>query len=36
VGCDICLAHNCNIAFKCLEEITPEEVIAAAVKILKK
>lgn len=34
VGCDACLAHNCNIAFKCLEEISPEEVTAAAVKIL--
>jgi lipopolysaccharide heptosyltransferase II len=36
VGCDVCLAHNCNIAFKCLEEITPEEVISAAATILKK
>lgn len=34
VGCKVCLAHNCKIGFKCLEAITPEEVIAAAKKIL--
>lgn len=34
VGCDICLAHNCKIGFKCLEAITAEEVFEAADKIL--
>lgn len=36
VGCDPCLAHNCNIAFKCLEAITVEEVLSAASAILHK
>lgn len=30
VGCDICLAHNCKIAFKCLTAISVEEVLSAA------
>lgn len=34
VGCKFCLAHNCRLNFKCLKAITPEEVIAAAGKIL--
>jgi lipopolysaccharide heptosyltransferase II len=33
-GCEICLAHNCIIAFKCLELVTPAEVIQAASTIL--
>ncbi|MCX5678404.1 MAG: lipopolysaccharide heptosyltransferase II [Candidatus Omnitrophica bacterium] len=33
-GCEICYAHNCKSAFKCLDSITPEEVLAAAEKIL--
>ena len=36
VGCDECLAHNCNQKFKCLEAITVDEVLAAAAKILGK
>ena len=36
VGCDVCLAHNCKIGFKCLEAITVEEVLAAADSILSK
>ena len=36
VGCDECLAHNCNKGFKCLEAITVDEVLAAADKILGK
>ncbi|MFH1594358.1 MAG: lipopolysaccharide heptosyltransferase II [Candidatus Omnitrophota bacterium] len=34
VGCDPCLAHNCKIGFKCLEAITPEEVLSAAEELL--
>ncbi len=34
VGCAVCLAHNCKIGFKCLEAITPEEVLAAAKRML--
>lgn len=34
VGCKTCLAHNCRINFKCLEAITPQEVLAAAEKLL--
>jgi heptosyltransferase-2 len=34
-GCDVCLAHNCAISFKCLELITPDEVLKAATKILR-
>lgn len=33
-GCGICYAHNCRSGFKCLDSITPEEVLAAAGKIL--
>ncbi len=33
-GCGICLAHNCRIGFKCLEAITPAEVLASAEKLL--
>ena len=36
VGCDECLAHNCNKKFKCLEAVTVDEVLAAAAKILGK
>ena len=35
VGCEVCLAHNCQRGFKCLEAITVEDVLAAADKILK-
>jgi len=31
VGCTVCLAHNCQIAFLCLTEISAEEVLASAV-----
>lgn len=34
VSCEICYAHNCKSGFKCLDSITPAEVIAAAGKIL--
>lgn len=34
VGCDVCLAHNCRIGFKCLEAITAKEVLEAAEKML--
>lgn len=34
VGCEICYAHNCRLAFKCLDSITPAEVLDAAGKIL--
>ncbi len=34
VGGDVCLAHNCNIGFKCLEAITVNDVLAAVDKIL--
>ncbi len=29
VGCPVCLAHNCQIEFKCLTEIEPREVLEA-------
>ena len=29
VGCQICLAHNCDINFKCLEAVNPQEVFEA-------
>ena len=29
VGCQICLAHNCDINFKCLEAVHPQEVFEA-------
>ncbi|MGB2705738.1 MAG: lipopolysaccharide heptosyltransferase II [Candidatus Omnitrophota bacterium] len=34
VGCEICLAHNCKINFKCLKAVTPQEVLKAAEKLL--
>ncbi len=34
VGCSPCLAHNCKRRFKCLEAITPAEVLTAAEKLL--
>ena len=34
VGCDPCLAHNCKIDFKCLQAITPPEVLKAAERVL--
>jgi len=34
VSCEVCLAHNCQRGFKCLEAITVEDVLAAADKIL--
>lgn len=36
VGCPVCLAHNCRIAFKCLEAVTVEEVVDAACEMLGK
>lgn len=35
VGCEVCLAHNCRIGFKCLEAVSVEEVVAAAERLLK-
>ena len=29
VGCEVCLAHNCQIDFKCLTAITPDDVMQA-------
>jgi len=34
VGCGVCLAHNCDKGFKCLEAVTVDEVVEAAKKIL--
>ena len=34
VGCEICLAHNCKLGFRCLEEVTSAEVLKAADKLL--
>ena len=34
VGCDPCLAHNCKLGFKCLEAVTPSEVLRAAERLL--
>ncbi len=36
VGCQSCLAHKCQINFKCLGAISPEEVVKAAEKLLRK
>jgi heptosyltransferase-2 len=33
-GCAECLAHECKVGFKCLKAITPDDVIAAAEKLL--
>ncbi|MCX5680931.1 MAG: lipopolysaccharide heptosyltransferase II [Candidatus Omnitrophica bacterium] len=30
VGCEVCLAHNCQLNFKCLKSITVEHVLQAA------
>ncbi|MBM3253368.1 MAG: lipopolysaccharide heptosyltransferase II [Candidatus Omnitrophica bacterium] len=35
VGCQTCLAHNCNIGFKCLKEISVSEVLDAVKKLSK-
>ncbi len=35
VGCSICLAHRCDIEFKCLEAITPPEALEAVDAIFK-
>ncbi len=35
VGCPVCLAHNCNINFKCLEEIKTQEVLEAVDALLR-
>lgn len=34
VGCDVCLAHNCRIEFKCLDAITADEVVRNAEEML--
>ncbi len=34
VGCQNCLAHNCDKGFLCLEEITPQEVAKKAIALL--
>ena len=34
VGCEICLAHNCKLDFKCLDAISVEDVLLAAERIL--
>jgi len=34
VGCEVCLAHNCKLGFKCLKAITVKDVLEAAKKIL--
>lgn len=34
VGCEVCLAHDCGLGFKCLEAITVDEVASAAEKLL--
>ena len=34
VGCEICLAHNCRLGFKCLDAISVEDVLSAAERIL--
>lgn len=33
-GCEICLAHNCKLGFKCLDMISVEDVLSAAEQIL--
>jgi len=35
-GCVDCLAHNCDKGFKCLDSVSTEEVVEAALKLLKK
>ncbi|MFZ5801107.1 MAG: lipopolysaccharide heptosyltransferase II [Candidatus Omnitrophota bacterium] len=34
VGCELCLAHNCQKGFACLEAISPEEVLTVAEQLL--
>ncbi len=34
VGCTVCLAHNCQIDFKCLQAIKPQEVFEALTQYL--
>jgi len=34
VGCEVCLAHDCDKGFECLKAITVEEVIEASEKVL--
>jgi heptosyltransferase-2 len=34
-GCEICLAHNCKLGFKCLDMISVEDVLSAAGRILR-
>lgn len=36
VGCKECLAHNCQINFKCLEAITIDDILNAAETLIKK
>jgi len=33
-GCTVCLAHDCEIGFKCLNAVTPKEVLSASEKLL--
>ncbi|MFA6078296.1 MAG: lipopolysaccharide heptosyltransferase II [Candidatus Omnitrophota bacterium] len=33
-GCEICMAHNCSLGFKCLQAVTPVEVVASASSLL--
>ncbi len=35
VGCEVCLAHNCQIQFKCLTELSVDEVYSAALGVLR-
>ena len=35
VGCEVCLAHNCKLGFKCLDAITVDEVVEAGERILR-
>lgn len=35
VGCDECLAHNCEKGFACLQAVSTEEVVSAARKLLR-
>ena len=36
VGCEICLAHNCKLGFKCLDMISVADVLLAGERILKR
>jgi len=36
VGCEVCLAHNCENGFKCLKAVTVDEVFNAVDRILKR